>query len=174
MVANLAWRLLSNQTQQVLEGILGLRQPNDNWCPGCSPLAKVADWADQARYSAAYHWSGPLHYIDVRDDLLPEGCPVHDAGSSSSCSFNYARDCVEDVCVAGAIVNYTQRLKSQIHPLRSSESNEHSQQLLRQLPSHTSVSANSSDSESLKFLVHFVGDIHQPLHCSRKTDKGGK
>lgn len=23
------------------------------------------------------------------------------------------------------------------------------------------------------FLVHFVGDIHQPLHCSRSSDKGG-
>ena len=27
--------------------------------------------------------------------------------------------------------------------------------------------------ESLKFLVHFMGDIHQPLHCSRTTDRGG-
>ena len=23
------------------------------------------------------------------------------------------------------------------------------------------------------FLVHFMGDIHQPLHCSRTTDRGG-
>ena len=28
--------------------------------------------------------------------------------------------------------------------------------------------------EALRFLVHFVGDIHQPLHCSeRNHDKGG-
>jgi len=28
--------------------------------------------------------------------------------------------------------------------------------------------------EALKFLVHFVGDIHQPLHCAeRNKDKGG-
>jgi hypothetical protein len=28
--------------------------------------------------------------------------------------------------------------------------------------------------EALKFIVHFVGDIHQPLHCSeRNGDKGG-
>ena len=28
--------------------------------------------------------------------------------------------------------------------------------------------------EALKFLVHFVGDIHQPLHCAeRNGDKGG-
>ena len=23
------------------------------------------------------------------------------------------------------------------------------------------------------FLVHFMGDVHQPLHCSRTTDRGG-
>lgn len=35
----------------------------------------------------------------------------------------------------------------------------------------------SSDSESrvnaLKFIVHFVGDIHQPLHVGRPEDRGG-
>jgi hypothetical protein len=27
--------------------------------------------------------------------------------------------------------------------------------------------------EALKFLIHFVGDIHQPLHCADNQDKGG-
>jgi hypothetical protein len=27
--------------------------------------------------------------------------------------------------------------------------------------------------EALKFLVHFVGDMHQPLHCEDNNDKGG-
>lgn len=27
--------------------------------------------------------------------------------------------------------------------------------------------------EALKFLVHLVGDIHQPLHAGRRSDKGG-
>ena len=27
--------------------------------------------------------------------------------------------------------------------------------------------------EALKFLVHFVGDIHQPLHCGCAADRGG-
>jgi len=29
------------------------------------------------------------------------------------------------------------------------------------------------DAEALKFMVHFVGDLHQPLHMGRKDDKGG-
>ncbi len=27
--------------------------------------------------------------------------------------------------------------------------------------------------EALKFLIHFVGDMHQPLHCGDKKDRGG-
>lgn len=27
--------------------------------------------------------------------------------------------------------------------------------------------------EALKFLVHFVGDVHQPLHCANDDDRGG-
>jgi len=27
--------------------------------------------------------------------------------------------------------------------------------------------------EALKFIVHFIGDLHQPMHVSREEDKGG-
>jgi hypothetical protein len=27
--------------------------------------------------------------------------------------------------------------------------------------------------EALKFLIHFVGDMHQPLHCANDSDEGG-
>ncbi len=27
--------------------------------------------------------------------------------------------------------------------------------------------------EALKFLIHFVGDLHQPLHCADDNDRGG-
>jgi hypothetical protein len=30
-----------------------------------------------------------------------------------------------------------------------------------------------SKQEALKFLVHFVGDLHQPLHVGRRADRGG-
>lgn len=32
---------------------------------------------------------------------------------------------------------------------------------------------NKSDAEALKFLVHIVGDMHQPLHLGRAEDLGG-
>ncbi len=32
---------------------------------------------------------------------------------------------------------------------------------------------DKNDTEALKFLVHFVGDLHQPMHLGRKEDLGG-
>jgi nuclease S1 len=31
----------------------------------------------------------------------------------------------------------------------------------------------AAKAETLMFLVHFVGDVHQPLHLGRATDRGG-
>jgi hypothetical protein len=31
----------------------------------------------------------------------------------------------------------------------------------------------SAKVEALKFVIHFVGDLHQPLHCEDDGDKGG-
>ncbi|MFT3752236.1 MAG: S1/P1 nuclease [Paludibacter sp.] len=32
---------------------------------------------------------------------------------------------------------------------------------------------NKNDTEALKFLIHFIGDLHQPLHLGRLSDLGG-
>ena len=160
VVANVAWRLLSNDTRASIERILGptiqeATSSSSSSCPDCSPLALVADWADQARYTTAYHWTAPLHYIDVRDNLIEGGCPagaIDDATRSPLCAFNYTRDCTDDFCVAGAIANYTRQLHpSKIH----------------------GPADDGGAKVALKFVVHFVGDIHQPLHCSRTSDRGG-
>ena len=143
MIANLAWNLLSNRTKTLIERILG--HIDYNCTDYCSPLARVADWADRARYSKAYHWSAPLHYINIQDEAIAGGCPVMNTTLSSTlCHFDYYRDCANNVCVAGAIVNYTLQLQD-----------------------------HESSRTSLMFLTHFVGDIHQPLHVSRTSDRGG-
>ena len=33
--------------------------------------------------------------------------------------------------------------------------------------------SRTQELEALKFLVHFVGDLHQPLHCADDNDRGG-
>lgn len=37
----------------------------------------------------------------------------------------------------------------------------------------TRLKKNKGDLEALKFLVHFVGDLHQPMHLGRLVDLGG-
>jgi hypothetical protein len=31
----------------------------------------------------------------------------------------------------------------------------------------------AANAEALKFVVHFIGDMHQPLHCENDDDEGG-
>jgi len=37
----------------------------------------------------------------------------------------------------------------------------------------TRLKKDKNDAEALKFLVHFVGDLHQPMHLGRLQDLGG-
>ncbi|KAF7018973.1 hypothetical protein CFC21_032206 [Triticum aestivum] len=78
--------------------------------------------------------------------------PLHFADTPEDCKFSYARDCHDtkgnkDACVVGAINNYTAALQDSSSPY--------------------------DRTESLMFLAHFVGDVHQPLHCGHVDDLGG-
>jgi len=99
--------------------------------PSCN-LSDIANWADETRNT--HPWSAPLHYVNTED------CPPIE------CSFNMNRDCKNNFCVVGAILNYTNQL---LHP-----------------------QTKYNKSEALFFLVHFIGDLHQPLHVSGR-DLGG-
>jgi len=63
-------------------------------------------------------------------------------------SIDPSRDCPNDTCVTAQIVRFTAVLKN-----RSADP--------------------AARQEALKFVVHFVGDLHQPLHDEDNHDKGG-
>ena len=65
-----------------------------------------------------------------------------------SCHFDMARDCPDGKCVVGAIEAQRAVLADRSQPLDARR-------------------------DALKFLVHFVGDVHQPMHASNHPDKGG-
>ena len=158
MVANLAYKRLDVNAQEAIQQILGNNLTTS--------LASVADWADKVRYTKEYHWTIPLHFVDVQDDVIDGGCPAHDDSGENNnstpslCSFNYPRDCEKNMCVAGAIVNYSMHINDEWEK-----------------PFFQGNDYNNGNNwrikESLMFVTHFVGDIHQPLHCARKSDKGG-
>ncbi|KAK1303228.1 Endonuclease 1 [Acorus calamus] len=99
-------------------------------------LSALCTWPDQIRHWYKYRWTSNLHFIDTPDN---------------ACTFDYSRDChdpkgLKDMCVAGAIRNFT----SQLMHYR-----------------------DDNLTESLLFLSHFMGDIHQPLHVGFTSDEGG-
>lgn len=130
IVANLAWMRLRPETKEWVQSLLKHVEPEDDM----SPLAKVADWADEIRHFMG--WSAPLHFIDIRDDLVDGGCER----LSEKCDFQYKRDCPADFCVAGAILNYTDQLL-----LPSNSGN------LRSSPSAVSLKVNQT--QALMFLT---------------------
>ena len=69
---------------------------------------------------------------------------IHDRG----CRYVAERDCRSGACVVGAIDRYARELGD------------------------TGLD-RARRAEALKFLTHFVGDVHQPLHSGRRPDKGG-
>lgn len=60
----------------------------------------------------------------------------------SSCDVDLARDCKREGCVVTALHNYTARLLDTPHELSALD-----------------------HEQAAKFIVHFIGDIHQPLHA---------
>ncbi|MET0655268.1 MAG: S1/P1 nuclease [Pseudoxanthomonas sp.] len=64
------------------------------------------------------------------------------------CVYRAAQDCPDGNCVAGQIARQRAILADRTRPLAERR-------------------------DALKFLVHFVGDVHQPLHAGNRKDKGG-
>eukprot|EP00455_Lapot_gusevi_P042699 TRINITY_DN50_c0_g1_i2.p1 TRINITY_DN50_c0_g1~~TRINITY_DN50_c0_g1_i2.p1 ORF type:complete len:282 (+),score=115.94 TRINITY_DN50_c0_g1_i2:88-933(+) len=122
LVAGIAQSLLGAGATKTVNLLLPDNQGN---------MTQVASWADQVR--SQYPWSAPLHYIDTPD---------------RNCTYVASRDCADNICVAGAIYNYTHQVGD------------------------TSLDQDTRDI-ALKFLIHFIGDIHQPLHVAFTGDRGG-
>lgn len=64
------------------------------------------------------------------------------------CDFDLARDCPNGDCVVGAINKELAILGDPDQPLEARRN-------------------------ALKFVVHFVGDVHQPMHAGNRPDAGG-
>ncbi|KAL9267155.1 Endonuclease 2-like protein [Drosera capensis] len=93
---------------------------------------------------------------DVRE-FLPWSRALHFANvPDDACDFEYSRDCKDSDgnlgrCVVGAIYNYTGQLLDYVNGTQT----------------------DYNYTQSLLFLSHFLGDVHQPLHCGHIGDKGG-
>lgn len=92
-------------------------------------------------------WADELRANDP--DLGRRSAPWHYVTMrAADCSYEPARDCADEACVVGAIREQAAVLADRARPLDERR-------------------------RALKFVVHFVGDIHQPLHANNHGDKGG-
>ncbi|TCD69568.1 hypothetical protein EIP91_006990 [Steccherinum ochraceum] len=117
-------------------------------------LGPAATWADEVKSETAFKWSADLHFVDA-EDTAPDSCSVQEK-----------RDCSDNVCVLGAIANYTTRV------VKPSLGAEQVQEALKFLGTSSS---NLLSWPSLMFcLDHFIGDIGQPLHVEAVAEGGNE
>ncbi|KAI5809813.1 S1/P1 nuclease [Peziza echinospora] len=143
-IAILSTRYLLPETAQWVRQIL----------PSNESIANAAVWADYYSHTPEGRWSGELHYIDAHDDP-----------SAGKCDISYERDCREGGrCVVGGIVNATNQLLLPV-PGDGGDGNDDTYEI-------NSPTWRSDHHLALRFLLHFIADVHQPLH-TEGTHRGG-
>ncbi|MGE7139587.1 S1/P1 nuclease [Luteibacter sp. NPDC031894] len=129
IVAELAWRQLDPAARAEVNRLLKV--------DGSDSLPDIASWPDHLRdmpgQEALGKATGPMHYVNFRDD---------------TCHYVPPRDCADGRCVIGGLEKYVAILGDRHAP-------------------------EAARAQALKFVVHFVGDVHQPLHAGNRDDKGG-
>ena len=79
----------------------------------------------------------------------PETAPLHFVNiPRTATGYDARRDCARGRCIVAAIERYRRVLADR-------------------------DAARSARLEALRFVAHFLGDVHQPLHCITNDDRGG-
>lgn len=116
--------------------------PNSDGAATCT-LASIASWADRVRRTPEYSNTATLHYIGSHAD-----------DPSTTCAFPGPKGWVgrQDRNVLGAMRNATN--------------------ILQHFVDGEGGYGREDGEDALKFLVHWVGDMHMPLHLTGK-ERGG-
>jgi hypothetical protein len=93
-------------------------------------------------------WPDEIRNDPKQQDLWKQTRGLHYIDFQGDCIYTPPRDCKDGQCVVEAIPHYIAILGDR------SQSDE-------------------TRLQALKFVVHFIGDIHQPLHANYQEDAGG-
>jgi len=116
-------------------------------------LASIATWADRVRWQM--RWSAPLHYVGAVDDHPSDHCVFPgERGWKGRANMN----------VLGAIRNVSGILEDWVEARES--------KYVGNGRASISGEGDPTAAEALKFLVHFIGDMHMPLHLTGR-ERGG-
>lgn len=107
--------------------------------------AKVAKILDEAPMNSVGSWADAVRPAEQ----FRWTAPLHYVNlPDNALQFLPERDCPDDGCAVSAITDFAATLADE--------------------------SADPQErKEALMFLIHFVGDLHQPLHAGRAADRGG-
>jgi len=104
----------------------------------------LKEWLKDESLADASTWAD-----EVRDEREYAGsAPLHYVNIPPGETYDESRDCAKGECVVAAIRKYADVLRDP-------------------------KAGREAKVEALKFLVHFVGDVHQPLHAGYAKDRGG-
>jgi hypothetical protein len=92
-------------------------------------------------------WADALRYLDGARFRATSSWHYINA-KGGGCDFDVARDCPDGNCVVAAILAQERILEDRAQPLAARR-------------------------DALKFIVHLMGDLHQPLHAGHREDSGG-
>jgi hypothetical protein len=93
-------------------------------------------------------WADRLRDLDPPRFKATSRWHYADMPPGEGCHYVAARDCPDGECVIGAIERQRAILADRSQPIEARR-------------------------DALKFIVHFVGDVHQPMHASNHDDLGG-
>ena len=93
-------------------------------------------------------WPDEIRNDPKQQDLWKQTRAQHYIDFDGDCTYTPPRDCKNGQCVVEAIAHYTDVLSDRSQP-------------------------DQARLQALKFVVHFIGDIHQPLHANYQQDAGG-
>ena len=120
---------------------------------GDNLLEQVSTWPDYIRAEPGWDFAKPWHYTTVQPNL-----------TAAEAAADYRADpAIDDV--REGIELMTDILKG------DAEARERMTALMRK--NEVAPLAGSLDATALAFLIHFVGDVHQPMHVGKNRDLGG-
>ncbi|OAL01530.1 phospholipase C/P1 nuclease [Phaeosphaeriaceae sp. SRC1lsM3a] len=110
-------------------------------------IGRAAAWADAYAHTVEGRFSYQWHWIDTHD------------WAPDRCALNYEKDCAKGGCVVSAIANQTAILRECVARVVGGDES-------------VKGGANLTCSYALKWVAHFLGDVHQPLHASGRAAGG--
>ncbi|KAJ2926795.1 hypothetical protein H1R20_g10312, partial [Candolleomyces eurysporus] len=134
-------------------------------------LAPVSTWADRDRMKM--RWSAAMHYVGAVGDHPRGNCQYPGVDGWAGTKRINVLDAIKNVTGilaewsgADEHANNGRTLLSPTGPRRAATSRVGGQKPFAPRP------ASDREEEAFKFLVHFIGDLHQPLHLTGR-DRGG-